>query len=214
MANGAEFNYDMRELGYNLELSLKPNAMGTVVRFLSYLNEGRNGNYNNAIAVGLRNGTTPDLIADEKDGRTKYGFGLNFEQPLADNGETGLFGRLGWNDGRNESWSYVESDRHVSIGGQLSGVHWGRDEDHVGLAFGVNGLSSAHKHYLEDGGVGILNGDGALNYGYEQALELYYRIKVCKYVTLTPDFQSIQNPGYNKDRGPAEVCGVRLNVAF
>ncbi len=31
----------------------------------------------------------------EQQGGNKYGFGLNFEQPLADDGETGIFGRLG-----------------------------------------------------------------------------------------------------------------------
>ncbi len=213
-ANGAEYNYDMRELGYNLELTIKPNALGTVVRFLAFANTGRNGNYNQAIAEGIANGVTPSLLTVEKDGGRKYGFGFNFEQPLADNGETGIFGRLGWNDGHDESWSYVESDRHASLGAQLSGVHWGRDEDHLGIAYGVNGLSSEHAHYLKDGGIGILNGDGALNYGYEQAIELYYRIKVNKYVTLSPDFQFIQNPGYNMDRGPAEVYGMRMNVFF
>jgi hypothetical protein len=44
------------------------------------------------------------------------GFGLNVEQPMDDNGETGIFGLIGWNDGNHESLSYVESDRHASLG--------------------------------------------------------------------------------------------------
>ena len=47
----------------------------------------------------------------------------------------------------------------------------------------------------------MLIGDGKLNYGLEQIAEAYYRIQVDPYVQITQDFQSIQNPGYNKDRG-------------
>ncbi len=213
--NGANFDFiDMRELGYNLELTWKPNDAGTVVRLLSYFNESRMGSYNAALAQGRATSTTPDLLRIEKPGGTKYGFGVNFEQPLADEGETGIFGRLGWNDGGHESWAYVESDRHASLGLQVSGVRWGMKEDCIGLAYGVNGLSTPHKNYLAAGGIGILLGDGKLNYGYEQVLEAYYRIQLGPYLQVSPDFQFIQNPGYNRDRGPAEVYGLRARLSF
>jgi len=215
MGNGADFDYiNTREFGYNLELTLKPNDAGTVVRVLSYFNEARMGNYNDALALGRATSTTPDRLLVEKPGGTKYGFGLNFEQPLADEGETGLFGRIGWNDGSHESWAYVESDRHASLGAQLSGGHWGRKEDRVGIAYGMNGLSTPHKDYLAAGGSGILLGDGKLNYGPEQVLETYYRIQLGQYAQLSPDFQYIQNPGYNRDRGPVEVYSFRLRLNF
>ncbi|SPF32874.1 Carbohydrate-selective porin OprB [Syntrophobacter sp. SbD1] len=214
-ANGADFDFiDLEELGYNLELTWKPNDAGTVVRLLSYFNEGRLGSYDAALTLGRTTSTVPDLLLVEQSGGTKYGFGLNFEQPMADDGETGIFGRIGWNDGNHESWSYVESDRHASFGAQVSGIHWTRPDDRLGVAYGVNGLSDPHKNYLEAGGIGILLGDGKLNYGLEQALELYYRIQVCRYVQISPDFQFIQDPGYNRDRGPVEVYGLRLRVSF
>ncbi len=213
--NGAEFDLiDVRELGYNLELTLKPNDTGTVIRLLSYFNEGRMGSYDEALALGAATGTTPDLHLVERQGETKYGFGLNVEQPLADEGETGIFGRLGWNDGHHETWCYVESDRHASLGLQVSGVHWGRKDDRFGIAYGVNGLSTDHKNYLAAGGTGILLGDGKLRYGWEQALELYYRVQLGPYIQVSPDFQLIQNPGYNRDRGPAEVYGLRAHLSF
>jgi len=109
---------------------------------------------------------------------------------------------------------YTECDRHVSLGAQLSGIHWGRDEDRVGVAYAVEGLSTPHRDYLAAGGIGILLGDGALNYGLAQTLEIYYRIQVCKFVQISPDFQFIQNPGYNRDRGPVEVYGLRLRVSY
>jgi hypothetical protein len=214
-ANGANFDFvNMEEFGYNLELTVKPNVAGTVVRLLSYLNEGRMGNYDAALALGQATGSTPSLLLVEKPGGIKYGFGLNIEQPLADKGETGIFGRLGWNDGGDETWSYVESDRHASLGVQVSGVNWRREDDHLGLAYGINGLSTQHKDYLAAGGMGILLGDGGLDYGLEQALEVYYNIQLEPYFQISPDFQFIQNPGYNKDRGPAEVYGMRAHLTF
>jgi len=204
----------MRELGYNLELTLKPNDAGTVVRLLSYINETRAGSYNSALNLGSATSSPPNILAVEKQGGIKYGFGLNFEQPIADEGETGIFGRIGWNDGNHESWSYVESDLHASLGVQMNGVHWGRKEDCLGLAYGMNGLSTPHKNYLATGGIGILLGDGKLNYSYEQALEIYYRVQLGKYFQVSPDFQFIQNPGYNRDRGPVEIYGLRAHLSF
>jgi carbohydrate-selective porin OprB len=214
--NGANYDWmNTQELGYNLELTLKPNNAGTVVRLLTYFNEARMGYYNAALTLSQATTTyPPSLLNVEKQGGTKYGFAVNFEQPLADNGETGIFGRLGWNDGTHETWAYVESDRHASLGLQINGIHWGRKEDSTGLAYGINGLSTQHKDYLEAGGIGILLGDGGLNYGFEQVLEAYYRVQLGPYVQITPDFQFIQNPGFNKDRGPAEVYGLRAHVSF
>jgi len=214
-ANGANFDYiDLRELGYNLELTLKPNDTGTVVRVLSYFNETRAGSYDAALALGRATSTVPDFPLVGKPGGTKYGFGLNFEQPLADGGETGIFGRLGWDDGSHETWAYTEADQHASLGVQVNGVHWWRKQDCLGVAYGVNGLSTPHKEYLEAGGSGFMLGDGRLNYGYEQVLEAYYRVQLGKYIQVSPDFQFIQNPGYNKDRGPVEVYGLRAHLSF
>jgi hypothetical protein len=217
--NGAYYDVNdlgdqIQELGYNLELTLKPNDAGTVIRFLSYLNQGRMGSYDAALALGRATSTTPDILLVEQLGGNKYGFGFNFEQPLADNGETGIFGRIGWNDGNHETWAYTEADRHASIGAQVSGIHWKRPEDCLGVAYGVNGLSDPHKDYLEAGGIGMLLGDGNLNYGLEQVMELYYRIQAFRYVQISPDFQFIQDPGYNRDRGPVEVYGLRLRVYY
>ena len=214
-ANGNIFDeHILQAQGSNLELTLKPDDVGTVIRLLTYLNQGRMGNYSDAIAIGNATSSVPDVRADEKPGRTKYGFGLNFEQPLTDNGETGLFGRLGWNDGHNETFVYTEVDREASLGVQISGIHWWRDEDHLGIAYAVDGLSSEHRDYLADGGLGMLLGDGKLNYGLERILETYYRIQIGKYVQISPDFQYIIDPGYNRDRGPAAVYSMRVRLSY
>lgn len=200
--------------GENLELDLMPNQGGMVIRLLAYRNVARMGIYTEAIANAQQTGTTPDIVADDAEGRVKHGFAVNLEQPLADNGDTGLFLRAGWNDGRTESFVFTEVDRNLSFGAQLSGVHWGKPEDQLGVGVSINALSSEHKQYLELGGCGFELCDGALNYGYEKILEAYYRFQFGRYVQLSPDVQFVSNPGYNRDRGPARVIGLRLHASY
>jgi len=203
-----------RARGDNAELSLAPGSVGTVIRLLVFRNEGRMGDYRDAMAIGAATGTVPSTLANQQPGRTKYGFGLNMEQPLANDGETGLFARAGWANGTNSNWSYTEVDRDASMGLQVSGRNWGRPEDRFGIGLGVDGITGSHRHYLEEGGIGMLVGDGALNYGLEQVMEAYYRIQLGRYVQLSPDFQYIENPGYNRDRGPIQVYGMRLHLSY
>jgi high affinity Mn2+ porin len=200
--------------GDNVELTLRPAGWRTVVRFLGYVNQARMGIYRDAIAKGQETGTPPDIRADDHPGRIKWGGGLSLEQPLADEGDTGVFARLGWNDGKAESFAFTEVDRLATVGLQLSGVRWGRPKDVLGIAYAFDGLSPEHRHYLERGGAGFVLGDGKLNYALEQVLEIYYRFQLVRYVQTSLDYQFIQNPGYNRDRGPAHVIGGRLRVSF
>jgi high affinity Mn2+ porin len=215
VANGPDLVSSLRAArGQNLEATLQPNQIGTIVRLLAYRNVASMGVYRNAIARGIAQGTVPDITADDRPGRTKTGFGVNVEQPLADDGETGLFLRLGWNDGKTETFAFTEVDRHLSFGVQLTGSRWARPEDRLGVALAIDGLSPDHRDYLAAGGAGFVLGDGALNYGLEKIVEVYYRIQIGRFVQLTPDFQYIRNPGYNRDRGPASVIGLRLHLEY
>jgi high affinity Mn2+ porin len=214
-ANGYTLDSDIyRARGDNLELMLKPNKLGTVIRLLVYRNSGRMGEYREALAVAMAASTTPDVHGDEQPGRIKYGFGFDLEQPLADNGETGLFARVGWSDGHTSTWSYTEVDHHASAGLQINGVHWKRPQDQFGIAYAVQGLAVPHREYLAAGGLGMLLGDGKLNYGLEQIFETYYRLQLGRYIQISPDFQHIQNPGYNRDRGPVVVYSLRLRLSY
>src|SRR5437879_3022561 len=132
------------------------------------------GRYRDALAQAQGSGKPPDVTAVRQSGAAKHGFGLNFEQPLAEGGATGLFGRWGWNDGATESFAYTEADRTLTFGGQLSGAHWRRSQDRVGVALAWNGLSAAHRDYLAAGGTGFVLGDGRLRYGAERVFEAYY----------------------------------------
>ena len=137
-----------RARGDNAELSLAPWKEGLVIRLLAYRNQGRMGDYRDAMALGALTSTVPNTVDVEKPGHVKYGLGINIEQPLANDGETGLFARVGWENGTNSPWSYTESDRHASLGLQVSGRNWGRSEDRAGVGVAVNGITASHQHYL------------------------------------------------------------------
>ena len=215
-ANGQELEASLaRARGDNLELTLSPSKAAPVVRLLAYRNTARMGDYREALAIAAAAGTPPNIVADDREGRTKYGFGINVEQALADDGASGVFLRLGWNDGRTESFAFSEVDRLASVGAQLAGVHWRRADDLFGAAVALDGLSGPHRDYLAAGGAGFLLGDGRLNYSHEEILELYYRLQLAwqwARVQLSPDFQYIKNPGYNAARGPVAFWGLRLHI--
>ncbi len=207
--------------GQNLQLTLSSLPTGTIVRLLAFFNTASMGLYREALAVAAANHTPPDIAADDRPGRHKHGFGLNLEQPIADGGDTGAFLRWGWNDGNEEAFAFSEVDQLLSFGAQLSGTHWQRPEDRFAIAVASESLDAPHQQYLAAGGSGFLLGDGRLHYGHEQILEAYYRFQVSWPQRpgpirwqLSPDFQFIQNPGYNRDRGPVHFWGVRLHVEY
>ena len=221
-ANGQQLDYEINKShSQNLELRVSAPATGAVLRLLAYLNTARMGDYREALAIGSANGMPPSIQANDQEGRHKYGFGVNAEQPLADNGDTGLFLRWGWNDGRTESFAFTEVDQVVSFGGQLSGTHWHRTADRLGVAVASNDISGPHRDYLAAGGCGFLLCDGRLNHGHEQILETYYRIEETWprqpwpiRWQLGPDYQDIRNPGYNRDRGPVHFWAIRFHVEY
>ena len=75
----------------------------------------------------------------------------------------------------------------------------------------TNGISHVEKQFFEDGGLGILAGDGKLHYGWEKILETYYDVAVWKSIHASLDYQFIDDPAFNRDRGPVSVFAVRLH---
>ena len=59
----------------------------------------------------------------------------------------------------------------------------------------------------------MLIGDGKLpNSGREDIVETYYSYQVVKGINLSADYQFINNPAYNRDRGPVSFLGLRLHA--
>jgi TM2 domain-containing membrane protein YozV len=152
----------------------------------------------------------PDITNHPFRTTTKYGFGANLEQSL--NSWLTAFWRFGWNEGRRESFAYTEVNQAVTFGIGANGKKWRRGLDRAGAAFSSNAISGDHRLYLALGGKGFLLGDGHLNYGRENIFEMFYTIHVWRSVYGAFDLQHINNPGYNRDRGPVVVPAVRLHL--
>ncbi len=201
-----------------LEVELHPQVLRGgkppfIVRLLGWRNVGNMGRYVDALALAPPGGP-PSITAVERRGTVKTGLGINFEQALADGGATGMFGRLGWADDSRESFNFAECDEFYSFGGQLSGARWHRKDDRIGIGYAISGISRSHRNYLAAGGVGLALGDGRLNYGQERTFEAYYSYQVAKPLVVSLDFQDVQDPGYNRDRGAATLWSVRLHMQF
>ena len=102
----------------------------------------------------------------------------------------------------------------MEFGAGASGKRWRRKFDRTGFVFVSNGISRDHQQYLALGGYGFLLGDGRLNYGRETIEEAYYTLHFWRGFYPSVGVQHINNPGYNRDRGPVIVPSLRLHVEF
>ncbi len=136
--------------------------------------------------------------------------GLNLEQEITS--DIGLFSRLGWNDGKTESFAFTAIDRLRAGGVSVTGTRWHRHFDTAATELTVSGLSAVHAQYLAAGGLDFLIGDGRLNYGPEYVWETYYSARLVPGFFTTVDEQYVVNPAYNQDRGPVWVSSIRLHI--
>ncbi len=174
-----------------------------------FLNKARMGNY--ALSIQQAGSAAPDITDSRIYGRTKWGWYASLDNHF---GNIHHFIRYSWSDGKNETWAFTEIDRSIATGLRFDGELWKRKNDHLGLAIVNNALSSNHKRYLTAGGYGFIIGDGKLNYGTENIIEAYYSLQAWKKFFITPDYQFILHPAYNKDRGPVHVVSLRIHVEF
>jgi high affinity Mn2+ porin len=176
-----------------------------------FLSRGRMGSFEDAITLAQATGGPADITAVRKY-QSRGGVSLNVEQEITT--DLGVFMRAGWADGNIEPYEYTDVDRTVAAGLSLKGKQWGRPDDTFGLAGIVNDISNVHQQFLNDGGLGILVGDGMLPHpGPEQIIETYYAFPLLA-STVTFDYQFIVNPAYNRDRGPVSVIGARVHAEF
>ena len=211
-SNGLKLDQNILErYGDVAELEVPYTILGraAIARGLVFRNRVNAGSFGDALALSAQAGTTPD-IAPVRHDQSKRGFGLGTQVEVSEN--LGAYLRAGWNDGKTESFMFTEIDRSVGAGALMKGAPWGRGNDKLGVAAYVNGLSRSHRDYLAGGGLGFFLGDGRLNYSTERILETFYGVGIARYFTVSIGYQRIRNPGYNRDRGPADVVGLRLHA--
>jgi len=181
------------------------------LRVLGFRNRAKFGNFNDALSYAQQFGGTPDVANVRKD-QTKYGFGVSLEQNV--NANVGVFARYSWNNGVTEGYSFTDVNDSVLVGVSLKGTGWSRPDDVLGLAYASNGISNANRNYLKAGGNNFFCGDGNLNYQREGIFEIYYSAKINKTFWATLDYQRIQNPCFNADRGPVNVYSLRVHFEY
>jgi high affinity Mn2+ porin len=213
VANGLRFDRrlfrnrgDVFEGEYRYALTKHAGA----IRVLHYLNHANAGTYAGAIRQAEAGDGNPKVTDTRRNGTLKYGFGLNIEQELTS--DAGLFGRLGWNDGKTESFAFTAIDRLATGGVSITGHRWRRPFDTAAAELTVSGISGVHALYLARGGYDFLIGDGRLQYGPEYIAEAYYSARLFPGFFATLDLEHVANPAYNQDRGPVWIPSLRLHV--
>ena len=211
VSNSNSFDTNVFQRGsYVLELETRFSLFSQPgkLRTIAWLNSANSGSYRET----LNNPALNLDISQTRMGRIKYGYVINLEQALTD--DIGLFGRWSWNDGKTEIMAFTDIDASLSLGTSIKGTKWGRPDDVIGIGGAINALSRDHRDFIAAGGLGVLIGDGQLNYRRERILETYYAFALNKQLTMTADYQLITNPAYNADRGPVHVFSGRLHGEF
>ncbi len=200
-----EYQVDL-EMEHRHQLLGHPGKLALTV----FQSEARMALLEDAIDYGIENGVPADP-APVRQYRKRDGVSLDFEQQIT--GDLGVFARLGDAGGNVETYEFTDIDHALSLGTSLQGDLWGRPDDTVGLADIVDAASADRLRYLAAGGLGVLVGDGELPHpGHEDIVESYYSLKILSALHVSFDYQWVENPGYNRDRGPVSIVAVRVHV--
>jgi high affinity Mn2+ porin len=211
--NGKIVDIDFSENSIVVEAEARQQWLGRPgkIKLLAYDDHGAMGSYKDAVLLGQQTGATPDT-SQVRHVSSRPGVVLNVEQELLS--DLGAFARYSVDRGNKETYEFADINQSLAGGLSLKGDHWGRSDDTVGIAGVANRISGAAQEYFSAGGLGVLIGDGQLNYAPEKILEMYYSIAATKYAAVTLDYQHVDNPAYNQDRGPVSIYAVRLHASF
>ena len=180
------------------------------VRVTGFVNRGRMAAYQDAILVGEGEDMGPDLAAS-RHYHSRPGISFNAEQAFTDG--LGVFVRGGHSEGKYEGYEFTDISTTIAAGLALDGGLWGRKGDTAGLAGVVDRASNDALRYFAVGGLGILAGDGQLPHpGREEIIETYYSLPATSHGHVSVDYQFVNNPAFNRDRGPVSVFGLRLHA--
>jgi len=213
VSNSDDFDTNFPDGEYIGELELRYSLLSEPgkLRLMAWANRANMGSYAAALAEPVTTPNYPDITL-VRQVRTNYGFNANLEQAISS--DLGIFARASWSPGLDEIIGWTDCDESVSAGVALKGTAWGRPNDTIGVGGAVEGLSPEARAYFAAGGLGILIGDGALNYQPEKVLETYYSYNLNKWSWLSFDYQFVADPAYNADRGPVNIFAARLHAEF
>ena len=131
------------------------------------------------------------------------GIGLSIDQRVSDT--LTLFARYG-----HQTAGRVLFDDALTLGGELSGSSWGRENDGLGFAWGTLRTSS---YLAAASATDTATYDHAAR-GPEQIAEVYYRLQLNDHVEITPSIQHIARPAAHPDAPNMTMLGLRVRVGF
>jgi high affinity Mn2+ porin len=181
------------ELEHRHSIRTRPGA----VRLLAFDNRANMGSYKAAIALANAPatlavwGTPAAFLASANDvtggiddtHALRNTWGFGLNMDQEITKTIGAFSRIGWNSGQNESFEFTDSNWTATFGTSIKGERWKQPDDVI-----------------------------ALNYGPEKNVELYYDHKISKYFRTTVDYQFVDDPAFNRDRGPIPgIFSIRLH---
>ncbi|MCK4822363.1 carbohydrate porin, partial [bacterium] len=158
-----------------------------------FLGEDKPGNYR---VYSWYDDTAHAEWGDTSATEENFGFGLSADQKVLD--YLTLFGRVGWED---PDVSTVEVA--WSCGLQLDGIPWGRDEDYVGAAIGMDIPGDEYENSST-----TRHGDP------EGHLELYYNAKINDNLHVSPHYQLVWNPNGQDDDQSINIFSLRGQIDF
>jgi high affinity Mn2+ porin len=179
------------------------------IRLLGFYNRYQGGDFSNYQTDVVSHETQFDSTQHAV---TKFGGGIDIHYRLTDN--SGFFWRYSRNDGLNEDFCYTQCHESINTGVLLKLKIIRRPKDKLGISASYNTISALQQHYLQDGGVGFMVGDGQLNYAPETAFEVFYAVNFFNHIYLSANYQYILNVAYNAERGNAHFLGARLNLVL
>ncbi len=131
---------------------------------------------------------------DASENEKNYGFGLSLDQQFTD--IFGAFARYSW---QNKNICCGEHTWSLGLQANIKGIG---EEDVVAIAYGQVIPSSEYKDYDNE------------NAKSENHLEVYYSWNVTDYLSISPDFQMVENPWFNEDEDTAYVGSLRMQISF
>jgi high affinity Mn2+ porin len=157
----------------------------------------RQGNYR---IYGWSNSGDKEVFDDSTDLKDDgYGVGISMDQEITD--EITAFARIGWQNDDVYAVEYAGS-----LGFQVAGSFWGRDEDMFGLAYARSETGEDYRDYLRS--------DGMRTAPAEESIEAYYSFKVNDNISLSPDIQFAKDMAGKESIDSVFIFGLRAQLDF
>ncbi|MEK7688943.1 MAG: carbohydrate porin [Deltaproteobacteria bacterium] len=177
-----------------VNLKLKPADKEGNYRVYYWNRQGRDSSANTA------NPNDADLLKAKNSG-----VGFSIDQVVTD--VVGVWLRAGV-----QREKVAQFDRHISGGVNITGEIFGRENDTIGLGYGMTLMGKDYKDYKKSVSPGFES-------GAEHYLELYYNISVAdapqnKGFHISPDIQYVMNPGGDVNAAKLFIYGIRLQTFF